>query len=83
MGLLETIKAMEIKGLLPPKVTGTRWLPHLYRAINSLLRTYLAYEAHLSTLSRKAKAEGLAKMVVNFGLISFVLCLQVYINNLN
>ncbi len=34
-GLLETFKALDINGLLPPKVTGTRWLPHVSRGINS------------------------------------------------
>lgn len=36
-GLLRTIDALNINGVLPPKVTGTRWLPHLSRGINSLV----------------------------------------------
>lgn len=49
-GLLNTFSALEIKGILPPRVTGTRWLPHLSRGLVSL-RNFKAYEAHLSTLS--------------------------------
>lgn len=76
-GLQRSIEALG-DGLLPPKVTGTRWLAHLGRGVKSLLRTYLAYEAHLSTLSHSnPKAEGYLKMVLSKDLVCFTLFLQV------
>jgi hypothetical protein len=47
--LQSSIKACNIKGLMPPKVTGTRWLAHLSRGIISVTRTFKAYEASLYT----------------------------------
>jgi hypothetical protein len=77
-GLLNTFKALNISGILPPKVTGTRWLPHLSRGLSSLVRNFTAYEAHLSTLSHKnPKAEGLYKILIGKELVAFVLILQV------
>lgn len=77
-GLLRTMSALQMNGLLPPKVTGTRWLAHTYHGINSLLRTYLAYDAHLSTLSySNPKAEGLLKIMLDKNLIAFILFFQV------
>ena len=77
-GLLKAIAALEIDGILPPKVTGTRWLPHLYRGLQALVRTYRAYEAHLSSLSHQnAKAEGLVKILLDKSLMAFVFFLQV------
>jgi hypothetical protein len=66
------------KGLLPPKVTGTRWLPHVYRAITALLRSYKALEMTLSTASHKnPKAEGLVKIMLDKNVMAFILLLQV------
>lgn len=76
-GLQRTIKALNIKGCLPPKMTGTRWLPHLSRGIESLLKLYPAYEAHLSSLSHtNSKAEGLVKVMLDKHLTCFVLFLK-------
>ena len=80
-GLLETISALGIKGVLPDKVTGTRWLPHLSRGIKGLLRTFLAYEAHLSSISHNnPKGEGLVKILLQKDVMCFVLFLQVSIS---
>ncbi|KAH3865033.1 hypothetical protein DPMN_028071 [Dreissena polymorpha] len=46
-GLITTMAALNVKGLLPPKVTGTCWLSHIYDALTSLMRTHEAYAAHL------------------------------------
>ena len=82
-GLLNTFSALEIKGILPPRVTGTRWLPHLSRGLVSLLRNFKAYEAHLSTLSHgNPKAEGLYKIMMGKDIITFVLFLQVLLEPL-
>ncbi|KAL5007366.1 hypothetical protein ScPMuIL_003785 [Solemya velum] len=76
-GLLHTIETLNINGILPPKVTGTRWLGHLSRGIIALLRTFRAYEAHLCTLSHtNPKAEGLVKMMLDKHLVCFVLFLK-------
>ncbi|XP_046577709.1 zinc finger protein 862-like [Haliotis rubra] len=76
-GLVHTMKSLGINGLLPPKVTGTRWLPHLSRGLTAFFRSYPALEAHLSTASHgNAKAEGLAKMVLDRHLVAFTLFLQ-------
>ena len=77
-GLLNSFKAVNISGILPPKATGTRWLPHLSRAIKSLIRNFPAYEAHLSTASHEnAKAEGLLKIMLQKEFMAFVFFLQV------
>ena len=77
-GLLESINMLGIKGVLPPKVTGTRWLPHLSRGVTALTRTFRAYEAHLSSPSHSnPKAEGLVKIMLSKDLGCFVLFLQV------
>ncbi|XP_052222662.1 zinc finger protein 862-like isoform X2 [Dreissena polymorpha] len=57
-GLLTAISTIG-KGVLPPKVTGTRWLPHLFRSVTALLKTFQALEIHLATASHgNPKAEG-------------------------
>lgn len=77
-GLLSAMKAMDVKGVLPPKVTGTRWVGHVSGGVESLCRTYVAYNAHLCSASHSnAKAEGLAKLLLNNDLVCFLLLLQV------
>ena len=64
--------------IFPPKVTGTRWLPHVSRGIHSLTRNYPAYVAHLSTASHdNAKAGGLAKLLKDCHLMALILVMQV------
>ena len=63
---------------MPTKVTGTRWLPNLSRGIKCFLRTYTAFESHLSTASHSnPKTEGLAKILLRKDLVLFTLFLQV------
>lgn len=79
-GLMDTCKLLNKKSCIPPKVTGTRWLPHLMNGIRSLLKGFKAYETHLSTMSHSnPKAEGLAKILLDKGLIVFCLVLQVIV----
>ena len=77
-GLEEAMATLGINGLLPPKATGTRWLPHLSRGITALLRSFTALEAHLSNEShRNPKAEGLVKIMLTKEIMGFVLLLDV------
>ncbi|WAR03077.1 hypothetical protein MAR_009635 [Mya arenaria] len=71
-GLKTSIEAMG-KGVYPTKVTGTRWLPHLYRGIGAMLRTYNALEAHFSTASHGNPREGLLKLFIDKQLLAFAL----------
>ncbi|XP_053385072.1 zinc finger protein 862-like [Mercenaria mercenaria] len=76
-GLLSAMDASSVKGVLPPRVTGTRWLPHLTQGITSLLKTFKAYEMHLSTASHEnPKAEGFYKMLTDRNLITFAIFLK-------
>lgn len=76
-GLQRAISTMK-QGVLPPKVTGTRWLPHLFRGINAMMKTFRAFEAHLATCSHQnAKAEGLYKLLTNINVVAFCLFLVV------
>lgn len=77
-GLLNVSKVLGVKSTLPPKVTGTRWLPHVSRSINNLIKSFRPYEMHLSSSSHQnPKAEGLAKLLVNKEMLAFMLLLQV------
>jgi len=83
-GLQNTFKAFNMPCLVPPKVTGTRWLPHLSGGVRSLLRNFKAYHAHLSTMSHtNPKAEGLVKILLDKNVLAFVLFLKVLINKHN
>ncbi|XP_060083578.1 zinc finger protein 862-like [Ylistrum balloti] len=76
-GLIKSMDAVDIKGVLPTKVTGTRWLPHLSRGIKNLLRSYKAFEAHLATISySNPKGEGLYKIMTSKDVVCFVLFLM-------
>lgn len=76
-GLMEAIFALG-DGLIPGKVTGTRWLPHLWRGISGFLRTFPAYHAHLCTASHtNPKAEGLVNIMLQKDVMALILLLQV------
>lgn len=67
------------EGVLPTKITGTRWLPHLSRGLQNFLKTYKAYVVQLSTASHKnPKAEGLCKIMLGKDLMAFALFLPSY-----
>ena len=38
--LKKTYTILNIKKILPTRVEGTRWLPHMFRAINVLIKGY-------------------------------------------
>lgn len=63
---------------MPTRVGGTRWLPHLSRAIDNFLKAYVPIRNHLETASHQnSKAEGLAKLAGNGNIIVFMLSLKV------
>jgi len=77
-GLKEASEALNTKVVALKKVTSTRWLPHLIDGINSLLKNFRSYEAHLSSASHtNPKAEGYYKMLVDKGLLVFAFVLKV------
>ncbi|XP_052222721.1 zinc finger protein 862-like [Dreissena polymorpha] len=76
-GLLNAFKALAIKGILPPKVTGTRWLPHLNNGLECLERSYAGFDAHLATASHtNAKAEGLLRILRDINVVTYALFLK-------
>lgn len=69
---------MNVKGTLPHRVGGSRWMPHIKKALETLFRTYPAFISHLQNESHQnAKAEGLAKIMDDFNIIAFAILLQV------
>ena len=69
---------MDIKEILPKRVGGTRWMPHTKLALESLFRGFPVYAAHLENESHtNAKAEGLARLITSYNVITFALVLQV------
>ncbi|XP_053405013.1 E3 SUMO-protein ligase KIAA1586-like [Mercenaria mercenaria] len=83
MGLKRSFEAHQTKMLLPTRVGGTRWLPHLDLAIRNFIRGYKAVRSHLESSSHTSpKAEGLAKIAGDSNLLGFVLSLQAVIQPL-
>ncbi|KAH3891350.1 hypothetical protein DPMN_015446 [Dreissena polymorpha] len=77
-GLKKASEALSINIVAPKKITTTRWLPYLNDGINSLAKNYKAYEAHLASCSHEnAKAQGYYSMLLDKGLMTFAIVLQV------
>lgn len=75
---------MNIKKILPTRVEGTRWLPHVFRAINVLIKGYRGLRAQLENSSHaNAKAEGFAKIIPDVAVITFILTLKVNLQIFN
>lgn len=71
-------KILNINQILPSRVGGTRWLPHVARAINGFIKGYRAIRLQLESASHNnAKAEGLAKLARDGSIISYMLILKV------
>ena len=67
----------------PTRVGGTRWLPHMDRAIKVLLKGYRAFRYQLEQSSHEnPKAEGLAKLMSDINVMAFILTLREVINPL-
>jgi len=59
--------------ICPARIGGTRWLPHLEKAINIFIRGYKVFLYQLDS----AKAEGMAKMMRDGNLVVFMMSLKV------
>ena len=63
---------MSVKGVLPHRVGGSRWMPHMKKALLALFISYPGYLSHLQTLSHtNAKAEGLARMIGSYDIMVY------------
>lgn len=77
-GLKDSFESLHQKQILPTRVGGTRWVPHLYKAIVGFFKGYQAIRHHLESASHtNAKAEGLAKIAADGNIIVFLLSLKV------
>lgn len=78
-GLIAAMEVCDIKNAqFPKRIGGTRWLPHLKRAIVAFVKSYRAFVYHLGTVSHQnAKAGGLGRMATDFQTIACILLLQV------
>lgn len=76
--LKRSFKALKMNQILPSRVGGTRWLPHVERAISAFVKGYKPIKMQLETASHQnSKAEGLAVLMRNGGIISYMLILKV------
>lgn len=72
---------MNVKGTLPHRVSGSRWMPHMQRALKSLFTSFPRYVSHLQNESHtNSKAEGLVKIMCNYQVIVYATVLLVYLN---
>ncbi|XP_062618557.1 zinc finger protein 862-like [Saccostrea cucullata] len=81
--LRECMRVLDVKGTMPHRVGGSRWLPHLKKALETLFRTYPAFISHLDTTSHQnAKAGGIAKLLHSLPIIVYASILKEFINPL-
>ncbi|XP_063408230.1 zinc finger protein 862-like [Mytilus trossulus] len=77
--LKRAFSALNMTKILPTRVGGTRWMPHMLRAINVIIKGYRGFKAHLESASHEnPKAEGLAKIRTDVAVVTFILNLKVY-----
>ena len=75
---------MEVKGTLPHRVSGSRWMPHMKKALKTFFQSYPAFISQLQNESNSnAKAEGLAKMLEDYSIMRFAAVLQVIFLSMN
>ncbi|KAH3885507.1 hypothetical protein DPMN_009501 [Dreissena polymorpha] len=68
--------------IMPTRIGGTRWLPHLDRSLSAFFKGYRALVYKLQTSSHdNAKAEGFAKLATDGFLILYLLQLKVIQND--
>lgn len=72
------IQILDVKGTLPHRVCGSRWLPHMKKALSTLFKTYPAFLTQLQNASHEnAKAEGLFKLLESYNIVLYAALLQV------
>ncbi|KAK0140097.1 Zinc finger protein 862 [Merluccius polli] len=52
--LKQYFRELHMKALMPTRVGGTRWLPHLFKALDNFLRGYAGIVRHLQEKSQEA-----------------------------
>ncbi|XP_060584340.1 E3 SUMO-protein ligase KIAA1586-like isoform X2 [Ruditapes philippinarum] len=81
--LKRSFSILDKRVVLPTRIGGTRWLPHIYRAISVFLKGYQAFKLHLETSSHKnPKADGLARILLDASVFVFILDLKVILQPL-
>ncbi|TDH07307.1 hypothetical protein EPR50_G00104580 [Perca flavescens] len=80
VSLKQHFRELHMKALMPTRVGGTRWLPHLFKALDHFLRGYAGIVRHLEEKSQeatninfvlRAKAKGLLKIGKDGGVLRF------------
>ncbi|CAK6975890.1 zinc finger protein 862-like [Scomber scombrus] len=79
--LKQHFRELHMKALMPARVGGTRWLPHLPKALDHFLRGYAAVVRHLQEKSQeetttnkdvqRAKAKGFLNIAKDGGVLRF------------
>ena len=55
-------EAMEEKVIKPTRLQGTRWVPHIYKAMNTLLKDYTVILAHFEHVAEAAPGQATAEV---------------------
>ena len=72
-----SLQVLSVNGCLPKRVGGSRWMPHMKTALETLFKSFPGYISHLQNQSNnKAKAEGLATILGSLNVIVFGLVLK-------
>lgn len=75
--LKRSMEILDVKGTLPHRVCGSRWLPHMKKALSTLFKTYPAFLTQLQNASHEnAKAEGLFRLLESYNIVLYAALLQ-------
>jgi len=76
--LLQAYDHLKVKGTLPKRVGGTRWLSHMARGIKNIKKSFKGTEAQLGNASHtNSKAEGFYKLLTDKTVVCTMLLLEV------
>jgi len=76
--LKRTFKALDMKVVVPNRISGTRWLAHMVRSLDHTLSNFVPLTTHLASAAKhKPKAAGFHKMLVSAELLVFMIFLRV------
>lgn len=64
--LKATFRALDLPSAIPSRTGGTRWLPHLAKALQKVIRGYPAIMLHLSQMSQQSGSEDQKAKARNF-----------------